>query len=133
MSGAQRLSLDFRFRTGSKELDNKALVGIDLVGSMLTDLKYNGSNVLLLGFADSRGTRAMNQVLSENRAKEVAGQFQMRGITPSLVRGFWFRYACGIERLRRRPGTEPPSRDLGEKIAGVQHASGASTKRNQLF
>lgn len=88
LSGAQRLSLDFRFRTASKELDNKARVDIDRVVSILTDLKYNGSNVLLLGFADSRGTRPMNQLLSEDRARAVSEQFQMRGITPSMVRGF---------------------------------------------
>ena len=86
--GAQRLSLDFRFRTGSSQLDNKALVDTDRVTSLLSDLHYTGQNVLLLGFADSTGSSAKNVVLSKDRSKAVADNFGQRGITPGLVTGF---------------------------------------------
>ena len=83
--GSNRLSLNFRFRTGSSELDNKALVDLDRVATFLTDLHYTGQNVLLFGFADSTGTRQVNDELSRDRANTVARQFEQRGITPSVV------------------------------------------------
>jgi len=84
---ADRLSLNFRFRTGSSELDNKALVDLDRVATFLTDLHFTGRNVLLFGFADSTGARQVNEALSRDRANTVARQFEQRGITPSEVVG----------------------------------------------
>jgi phosphate transport system substrate-binding protein len=86
--GAQRLSLDFCFRTGSSQLDNKALADIDRVTTLLSDLHYSGQNVLLLGFADSTGTAGKNLVLSKDRSQAVSDQFTQRGVQPGLVTGF---------------------------------------------
>jgi phosphate transport system substrate-binding protein len=90
-SGAQRLSLNFRFRTGSSQLDNKALVDLDRVVSFISDLRYSGDNVMLFGFADSTGTDAKNDALSKDRARTVAGQFEQRGLKAGLVTGFGSR------------------------------------------
>ena len=87
-SGAQRLSLNFRFRKGSKQLDNKALLDIDRVVAFLGDLKYTGKNVMLLGFADNKGTDTINDALSKERASTVADEFKRRGITPAVITGF---------------------------------------------
>lgn len=87
-TGASRLSLDFRFRTGSSELDNKALADLDRVVTFLTDLHYSGQNILLLGFADSTGASQTNEALSKNRANVVAQQFQERGLNAFAVVGF---------------------------------------------
>ncbi len=78
-AGAQRLSLNFRFRTGSSQLDNKALVDLDRVASFIADLRYSGKDVLLFGFADSVGGQATNDRLSRDRAQAVAEQFEQRG------------------------------------------------------
>jgi len=86
-TGATRLSLDFRFRTASSELDNKALADLDRVVSFLTDLHYSGQNILLFGFADSTGAPQMNDALSKNRATAVAQQFEQRGVNASAVIG----------------------------------------------
>src|SRR5216683_547368 len=86
--GADRLSLDFRFRTGSAGLDNKDLADLDRVVTFLTDLKYPGRNVMLIGFADSTGTNAINVALSKSRAKAVADQFVPRGLDVGLSTGF---------------------------------------------
>ena len=64
-AGAERLSLNFRFRTGSSVLDNKALPDLDRVSSFISDLKYGGNDVMLFGFADSTGTRDANCRLSK--------------------------------------------------------------------
>lgn len=86
--GAERLSLNFRFRTGKSDLDNKAIVDVDRVVTFIADLRYTGDKILLFGFADSTGTREGNNALSLNRAKIVEDQFIQRGLKPAVVRGF---------------------------------------------
>jgi phosphate transport system substrate-binding protein len=85
---AERLSLNFRFHTGSSRLDNKAIVDIDRVVSFIGDLRYTGDSVMLFGFADARGGRDLNVRLSKDRANAVAAEFAQRGLKPSIVTGF---------------------------------------------
>ncbi len=87
-AGAERLSLDFRFRVGHSELDNKAIVDLDRVGTFIGDLHYTGDNIMLFGFADSTGQRQANQTLSEDRARAVDAQLRQRGLKAGVVRGF---------------------------------------------
>jgi phosphate transport system substrate-binding protein len=87
-SGAERLSLNFRFRTGKSDLDNKAIVDVDRVVGFITDLHYTGDKIMLFGFADSTGGAAVNKTLSLDRAKTVEDQFAQRGLKPGVVRGF---------------------------------------------
>jgi phosphate transport system substrate-binding protein len=86
--GAGRLSLDFRFLPGGAVLDNKAIADINRVVDFMGDLGYGGSNILLLGFADSSGNSQANVDLSQARAYAVADQFVQRGLKPGMVRGF---------------------------------------------
>jgi phosphate transport system substrate-binding protein len=85
---AQRVSLDFRFRTGKSDLDNKALVDLERVAAFFSNLRYRGEDVLLLGFADNTGERRVNMQLSLDRARRVNEEFQRRGLKPSVVEGF---------------------------------------------
>lgn len=87
-NGAERLSLDFRFRSGRADLDNKAVVDLDRVIGFVGDLHYTGDSILLFGFADSTGGQQLNQRLSEDRARAVEQQFRQRGLHPGTVRGF---------------------------------------------
>lgn len=87
VQGSKRMSLNFRFRSGSPALDNKALVDLDRMVSFLSDLKYTGDRILLLGFADSTGSPAANVTLSKDRAQAVEEQFAIRGIKPAVVTG----------------------------------------------
>jgi phosphate transport system substrate-binding protein len=86
--GAQRLSLDFRFRSGRADLDDKARADLDRVIAFVGDLHYSGSNVMLFGFADSAGTAAANQTLSESRAHAVEQEFKQKGLNLGIVKGF---------------------------------------------
>jgi phosphate transport system substrate-binding protein len=86
--GADRLSLDFRFRTGSSDLDNKARVDINRVATFMVDLKNDRKSVMLFGFADNRGSPQLNTALSASRAQAVAAQLQTAGIKPEVVTGF---------------------------------------------
>src|SRR4029077_9300577 len=85
---AVRLPLDFRFRSGSSNLDNKALDDLDRVSSFVASPQYAGQSIFLLGFADSSGSRESNERLSAERAKIVAEEFRTRGIKVAEITGF---------------------------------------------
>jgi phosphate transport system substrate-binding protein len=84
-SGFERLSLDFRFREGSSQLDNKAVADLARVVTFVTDLHYSGDNLVLLGFDDSKEA---TDNLSKARADAVAQQFEQRGVKAATVMGF---------------------------------------------
>jgi phosphate transport system substrate-binding protein len=86
--GALRLSVNFRFRTGSADLDNRGLADLDRVTEFLASSSVQPERLMLLGFADSRGSDAMNLKLSEDRARTVANALVRRGVQPGTVRGF---------------------------------------------
>jgi phosphate transport system substrate-binding protein len=86
--GAERLSLNFRFRAGKTELDNKAKDDLDRVVTFLSDQHYSGDNVLLFGFADNKGSPSINCDLSQKRAQAVRDQFILRGVHPAATTGF---------------------------------------------
>jgi len=85
--GAARLPLDFRFRSGSSALDNKALDDLGRVATFISSPQYAGQNIVLMGFADSMGARQKNDELSQQRAAIVADEFKARGIKVSQVVG----------------------------------------------
>ncbi|HEX4605617.1 MAG TPA: phosphate ABC transporter substrate-binding/OmpA family protein [Candidatus Angelobacter sp.] len=85
---AVRLPLDFRFRSGSSNLDNKALDDLERVSSFVASPQYAGQSMLLLGFADSSGSRESNDRLSADRARIVAEEFRTRGIKVAETAGF---------------------------------------------
>lgn len=85
---ALRMSVNFRFRTGSSDLDNRGLADLDRVTEFLASSSVQPDRLLLLGFADSRGGEAMNLKLSEGRAKTVAAALAQRGVKVGVVRGF---------------------------------------------
>ena len=87
MPSADRLTVDFRFRTGSSQLDTKAVDDIKRVASVM-NTQYSGRGVMLVGFADSTGTASNNLQLSKSRAESVSDQMKRQGITPVFITGF---------------------------------------------
>ncbi len=87
--GSTRLSLNFRFRPGSTQLDNKALRDLD---RLIDFIARNGGNrksqVYLFGFTDNVGQPEANVALSKQRATVVAQELSSRGITPAQIIGF---------------------------------------------
>jgi len=75
---AQRLSLTFRFRPSSDELDNKALKDLDRVMAFLHT--ESGARLILLGFTDATGTTEQNLKLSLDRARNVQAALAARGV-----------------------------------------------------
>jgi phosphate transport system substrate-binding protein len=80
--GARRLSLDFRFRTGSVELDSRGQRDLDRLIEFLRGAP--GTRLTLIGFSDSRGSFAQNAKLSLERAKNVGDELAARGVQASI-------------------------------------------------
>jgi glucose/mannose transport system substrate-binding protein len=88
VKGAGKLNIIFHFRSGSTQLDNKALGDMDRLVSLLQSPTYRGKNLLLFGFSDSAGGNRLNSTISKERATSVAQELQRRGISPSLVASY---------------------------------------------
>lgn len=82
---SERISVNFRFKNGSDELDTKALSDLDRVAKYI-DINAP-KRVQLFGFSDAEGDSAKNKELSERRAKVVEQQLIARGIYPLVVKG----------------------------------------------
>lgn len=82
---SQRLSINFRFKDGSDELDSKALSDLDRL-SKFVELNYP-KRIQLFGFSDGEGDSKQNQELSLRRAKVVEQHLISRGIYPLVAKG----------------------------------------------
>jgi phosphate transport system substrate-binding protein len=87
-SDADRLSVTFRFRSGSSILDNRALQDIKRLAGYMKEGKGKGKQLMLLGFADMRSEYKVNLSLSLARARSVARQLAWSGARGILTKGF---------------------------------------------
>lgn len=86
---ATRLSVTFRFRTNSFQLDNRALADVERLNGYLESPEGSGKQLMLFGFADSVGDYGMNLALSRTRAQSVANELVRNGLRGALVvKGF---------------------------------------------
>jgi phosphate transport system substrate-binding protein len=88
MNGARRLSITFRFRIGSFELDTKARADVDRLADLARTPELRGKQLLLLGYADAVGPYLANSALSVRRATQVRDTLLLvakGSINPSLV------------------------------------------------
>lgn len=76
---SQRLSINFRFNSGTSQLDNRALRDLDRVVNYLKDKLDH--QIFLVGFADNAGGYEQNIRLAMSRAETVHEQLRSRGIT----------------------------------------------------
>lgn len=86
--GAERLSLNFRFGTGSSLLDSKAQVDLDRLTHFMQEPQHRARPLMLLGFADaSEAVPYLALTLSNDRVDFIAEQLESRGIAVRRVRG----------------------------------------------
>jgi len=104
--GGERLSLNFRFNSGTFELDNKAQRDLERVIRFFEN--NPGQRTFLIGFSDSIGDAEYNRKLSLRRAEVVRDQLLTRGINVAAVHGLGAlapvasnATAVGRERNRR--------------------------------
>ncbi|MBU2970044.1 substrate-binding domain-containing protein [Pseudoalteromonas sp. C2R02] len=82
---AKRLSLNFRFNYGNKDLDNKGKRDLQRLISFME--QNEGRRLVLMGFSDSIGAKLKNIQLSLTRAKSVERELVARGIPVMAVEG----------------------------------------------
>ena len=78
VKNAQRLSLNFRFKSGTVLLDNKAARDLERVIQFFES--NPGQQAMLIGFSDSIGDPKNNRALSLQRARAVERALLARGI-----------------------------------------------------
>lgn len=81
---AIRTNVVLRFKTGSSDLDAKALNDLE---RLKTDARYQGKQFALVGFTDNVGSEPTNIGLSLKRAQTVEAEMRKRGLTVASVAG----------------------------------------------
>lgn len=85
---SERLTINFRFRKNSAELDNKAQRDVRRLADYLKQQENRALRVQLVGFSDEKHTGMLAQVLSRLRATAVKTELFRLGITTESVVGF---------------------------------------------
>jgi phosphate transport system substrate-binding protein len=85
MTGADRLSLTFRFQDGSSALDAPSQQNLADLAALLLAGQYADNTLIFAGFSDGSGDAAENMALSLERAEGVAGA--LREAAPDLPEG----------------------------------------------
>ncbi|MFH2122119.1 MAG: phosphate ABC transporter substrate-binding/OmpA family protein [Pseudomonadota bacterium] len=90
IQNADRLDtpLNFRFQSGSFELDNRSFRDLKRLSSKLTGPEFAGSRLILVGFADPKGDAMKNLGLSKQRASRVKEQLEAEGLKVKIATGF---------------------------------------------
>lgn len=68
---ADRLSVSFRFRFASDQLDDESARALEALALRIEAGEFDGHEVLLVGFADAIGARSRNTNLAQRRAEAV--------------------------------------------------------------
>lgn len=71
LSGAERLTLAFRFAGGSADLDAPSRANVALLGGLIAGGAFDGETLMFAGFSDGDGSADANLSLSRSRAAAV--------------------------------------------------------------
>ncbi len=71
MAEFSRLTLTFRFRIGSSEMDAQSQSNVALLAALLETGRFDGRTLRFVGFSDGQGGAEANQVLAAKRARRV--------------------------------------------------------------
>lgn len=83
---ASRLSVNFRFKSGSNQLDNKGQKDVLRLVEYMT--KHQGRRIVLMGFSDALGEAKKNIKLSYMRANVLEKELMSYGLNVTAVEGF---------------------------------------------
>ena len=79
-ANADRLSITYRFQTGTNSLDSKAEADIGRVAALMQQAPYNQMDLLLIGYSASAGDYNDNRSLSQERADAVRDRLLAAGV-----------------------------------------------------
>jgi phosphate transport system substrate-binding protein len=80
--------LNFRFQSGSSDLDNRAFRDVGRLSEKLGKPEFSDAKLILVGFADPKGDAAKNLELSRQRANQVKAELDAEGVKIETATGF---------------------------------------------
>ena len=110
VDGARRLSTTFRFLTGSARLDARATRDAERLAGWLGSRGLDGSDLLLVGYADARGGYDRNCVLSGRRAASAAAALAREGVERAI------RTLGACEEAPVACNATPAGRELNRRV-----------------
>jgi len=84
----KEVPMNFRFKSSSSELDNKAFRDIGRLSEKLSHPEFANIKLLLIGFSDPKGDKNVNLELSKQRAIKVKQELQDAGLRVDIATGF---------------------------------------------
>jgi phosphate transport system substrate-binding protein len=114
MNGADRLSLTFRFKDGSDEMDETSQENLADLARLIEIGSFRNSDLILSGFSDGYGAAAANLALSQSRADAVLAA--LRGIAPSVPEEALPRSVAFGEALPMACDKTPAGRRLNRRV-----------------
>ena len=104
IAGADRLSITFRFQTGTDELDSRAVADIARLAALMQTQAYKNASLTLIGFSSAGGDYADDRELSRQRASAVRERLMAAGIqnVNAIGVGPMAAVACNLD-----PATSP--------------------------
>jgi phosphate transport system substrate-binding protein len=127
---AERLSLNFRFGSGSRMLDGKMLRDATRLAAFMREPQNRGRPLLLMGFADAgEASPYMALTLSNDRVDLVSRLLQERGLDTARARGMGGAAPVASNdslsgRLRNRRVEVWLGHGPDAAVAGGRHAGG---------
>ncbi len=90
VAGAARLSITFRFKKNSTELDNRSRLDVGRLVAYIRAHPASAGELRLLGFSDAKGDLQTNIDLSRQRARQVAEALRGQGVAvrQEQIQGF---------------------------------------------
>jgi phosphate transport system substrate-binding protein len=85
---ATRMSVDFRFKLNSADIDTKATRDLDRLAHYLASPVNRGRMIFLVGFTDAQGTDAANLALGKQRADSIAKLLDQRGVRAAGIASY---------------------------------------------
>jgi len=84
----KRLSVNFRFKEGMSDLDNKARRDIKRIVDFMKAPENRNKRIQLIGFGDVKNTGQRSELLSKLRAMSVKAELHKQGVFSESVTGF---------------------------------------------
>lgn len=86
-SAGRRLSVTFRFRSASFDLDNRSVSDVSRLVAALKTPELSDHSLIVIGFSDSQGAAMRNVRLAQARAERISRLLRAQGLTPKAVLG----------------------------------------------
>ena len=115
LRGADRLSIAFRFRSGSSILDAESIDNLGELARRIEANEFEGQEILLVGFADSVGDSNLNTILAEARSQAVLEILERELPSPTLSNANITPLSFG-EQLPMACNDVAEGRDLNRRV-----------------